>query len=208
MLESAGFFSCRYSTSVNFIIDFQSTFVEYVFTDDAPGREQRPTGPSTEAAASPVPRTSRARQAASGQGGGRTPDDARRQREGRRRQGTGPAEHGRTAGETANSVRRLTVAGRGASVSRTAGQHDDAEKTGTLPGYARACGMSGHHERRKKGFSLTRQRYSGKVFQNPLVPAGAGRAPAPCGVGFFFSWRHHGESRGVHRRLQRVPFVK
>lgn len=35
-----------------------------------------------------------------------------------------------TAGKTAESVRRLTVAGRGASVSRTAGQHDDAEKAG------------------------------------------------------------------------------
>lgn len=56
------------------------------------------------------------------------PAEARMQRESTRRQGRGGRR--KTAGKTADSVRRLMVAGRGASVSRTAGQHDDAEKAG------------------------------------------------------------------------------
>ena len=59
-----------------------------------------------------------------------------------------------TAGKTADSVRRLTVAGRGASVSRTAGQHDDAEKAGDTSRHAKAGKAAG----RPRAFPISHRR--------------------------------------------------
>lgn len=57
-----------------------------------------------------------------------------------------------TAGKAADSVRRLTVAGRGASVSRTAGQHDDAEKAGDTSRHAKAGKAAGRPISKEKRF--------------------------------------------------------
>lgn len=59
-----------------------------------------------------------------------------------------------TAGKAAESVRRLTVAGRGASVSRTAGQHDDAEKAGDTSRHAKAGKAAG----RPRSFPISHRR--------------------------------------------------
>lgn len=59
------------------------------------------------------------------------PEEAQAQRESRRRQGRGGCL--KNSGKTA----------RGASVSRRAGQHDDAEKAGITPGYAKAGKAAG-----------------------------------------------------------------
>lgn len=74
--------------------------------------------------------------------------------------------------KTADSVRRLTVAGRGASVSRTAGQHDDAEKAGDAR-HAKAGKAAG----RPRSFPISHRRAAtgggngdGKAFNSNAFP--------------------------------------
>lgn len=87
--------------------------------DDGEGREHGPTGPSTNA----------------------NPPDIPPERQGGPEQSGCGSERGPTA--SANEAhkggwfRHSGQTARGASVSRRAGQHDDAEKAGTTPGYAK-----------------------------------------------------------------------
>ena len=87
--------------------------------DDGEGREHGPTGPSTNATPPDIPPE---RQGGPGQSGC-----------GSRRGPTASANEAHKGGW----VRHSGQTARGASVSRRAGQHDDAEKAGTTPGYAK-----------------------------------------------------------------------